>query len=114
MNVQIETSQLKLSRNDRSEMSSHVIGTLSRFSLQIQHMQLTLKDVNGAKGGIDKICTLSTTFVHGGKIIVTEKAGNIYQALSRALRVMRNRVSQQLGRKQSQRYDKIAYPELAE
>jgi hypothetical protein len=91
MNVLIETSQLKLNQYDRSEMSSHVIDTFSRFSLQIQHMQLTLKDVNGAKGGIDKICTLSTTFVHGGKMIVTEKVGNIRQALSRALRVMRNK-----------------------
>lgn len=114
MNVLIETSQLKLSRNDRSEISSHVIETFSRFSLQIQNMQLTLKDVNGAKGGIDKICTLSMKFVHGEKIIVTEKADNIRQALSRALRVMRNRVSQQLGRKRSQRYDKIAHVELTE
>ena len=99
MNVHIETHRITMPRQLRSTMQSKIYKAMQRFSHQIQQLRFTLKDVNGAKGGTDKVCTVKTNLVHGGEIIVSKRGNNAAQAVYRALQSIKNKLPRQISRR---------------
>lgn len=57
---------------------------LSRFDSKIDQVVLTLRDLNGPKGGIDKECSVRLKLYRGEDIVVTDRDESVEACVSRA------------------------------
>jgi hypothetical protein len=62
--VQIETQNVDLPRHAGAKLRQRVRKAMSHVGQHVSRMQLTLRDVNGAKGGCDKVCTIRRARPH--------------------------------------------------
>ena len=109
MQIQIETSQIELPPKKRDTIRRMSNRILSRFSKHIRGLHLTLKDVNGRKGGRDKVCTLRLTLVHGGEVLVIDRSRSIAKAVYRGLRRSRALLKRSITRQRTYRRSELAY-----
>ena len=56
---------------------------LSRFDSKIDEVTLTVRDLNGPKGGIDKRCQLRIKLRYGDDVILTNLESNVEACVSR-------------------------------
>lgn len=59
---------------------------LERFSSKIRAVHLSVHDVNGPRGGIDKRCMIRISTVPRGIVIITAEANRVSTAVRQALR----------------------------
>src|SRR5437870_2756777 len=45
-----------------------------RFQTQIREIDVVLRDVNGPRGGVDKLCRITARLRHGGSLAIEEKS----------------------------------------
>lgn len=58
--------------------------TFSRFAASIVKAQVSLKDLNGPKGGVDKECRITLVLASGKKILATAAHSLLEAAVSEA------------------------------
>ena len=58
---------------------------LGRFADAIHEVHVSLKDINGPRGGVDKRCLVRVKLNRGNDVIVQESAREAYEAVSGAL-----------------------------
>ena len=99
MNFDITFRRMK----GNGEMINHIDHRLSfafaRTQHEIENATITLSDINGPKGGIDKQCQIVLTPIGLRPIVVSEKQEDMLQAIDRCL----YRASQSLDRKLKRR-----------
>lgn len=71
MFVEIRTRNLSVDPAVEAELQDHVSLALTRFGPFIDRVLVRLDDVNGPRGGIDKVCR-TTVSLKGGGIVVSE------------------------------------------
>ena len=76
---------------------------LSRFENLIQDIHVTLRDINGPRGGIDMECQVRVRLRRHPDVIVTERANRVEEATSGAL----NRVTRSIGRRLAQQARRV-------
>ena len=95
MHINIETSQLDLPANTRSNLKMRILKRMGRLAQRVVNLQVTLADTNGQRGGRDKLCTLTAKLTAGRQIVVTQQSHTAAHALFRAVRRLRRLVSKQ-------------------
>ena len=108
MNIKIETRDVPLSPDSATELKSRVIKRIGRLAHRITHLNITLADVNGDKGGEDKLCKISAQLTRGRHVIVTQKGRTGARALFRGLRRFRRVLSNHTRRTRSARPPRFA------
>ena len=90
MKITIRARKLELSDAVRDQMIRRTRFALARLSLAVRAVEITLADVNGPRGGADKLCRVR---VRGPRLrpIVIEQAGadplaTVSEAVDRAAR----------------------------
>ncbi|MDE1460797.1 HPF/RaiA family ribosome-associated protein [Spartinivicinus poritis] len=95
MNINISLRNL----SDNGEIINYIDHRLSfafaRTFDKIAHASITLSNINGPKGGIDKQCQIILKPIGMRKIVVSEKQESLRQAIDQCL----HRASQCLNRK---------------
>lgn len=76
---------------------------LSRFGDFIREIHVTLRDINGPRGGIDMECQVRVRLRRHPEVIVTERASRVDEATSGAL----NRVARSIGRRLAQQARRV-------
>ena len=113
MEVLIETQNVILPTNGTSTLRRRVSKAMQRLSTHVSRLHLSIKDVNGKKGGRDKVCTVRATLVQGGQIVVIDKSEKVRRALFRALRRSRSVIRSELKRRrQRQRRQAMDDPSM--
>ena len=64
-----------------------------RFQNQIRNVILRLSDVNGPRGGVDKLCRLTATLRHGRTIHTAARNSSFYGAVNTAVRRLQHALS---------------------
>jgi putative sigma-54 modulation protein len=72
---------------------------LSRFTHAIRDIDVTLADVNGPRGGVDKLCRVRIIGPQLGLIVVEETAAEVPAALDGAVGRMSRTVARTLDRR---------------
>ena len=103
MEVLIETQHVVLPSNGASSLRRRVNKAMQRTSAHISRLHLSIKDINGKKGGRDKVCTVRATLVQGGQVVVVEKSEKVRGALIGALRRSRSVIRSELKRRRQRR-----------
>ena len=99
MQVILETQDIRLPAGSRGDLMDRVRRSLTRLNDSIARLHVHLKDINGPRGGRDKICMLRAELASGGQIVVVDQSSELRRAISRCLRRGRSLVSRELQRR---------------
>lgn len=96
--------------------------SVRRLGHSIKRLRVSVEDLNGPRGGVDKRCRIIAEISPSGKLIIEETDPRIHEAVDRAADRLRRSVRRELKRRQAHRLGKvktesIRYPqrwELAE
>lgn len=99
MEVQIETQNVEIPRNNSRGLAERIAKSMSHVAAHVLRLHLSLRDVNGAKGGKDKVCTIRASLQSGGEVVVVERGESVRKALFNALRRIRLVISREMRRR---------------
>ena len=99
MDIQIETQNVEIPPHSSRRLNSLVRQAMDKAGLQIARLHLSLRDVNGEKGGRDKVCTVRATLATGGEVVVVDRGTRMRESLFRALRRSRSVIRRELVRR---------------
>lgn len=85
MNILIESPCSGAAPGWRRTVEQRVRLVLHRLQDQVQLARVTLRDVNGPRGGVDKQCQILLTTAGHGQLVVVSRAEHAQGALNRAL-----------------------------
>ena len=98
MDIQIETQNVEIPAHSSKRLSRRIRRAMDQAGLKIARLHLSLRDVNGDKGGRDKVCTVRATLTGGGEIVVVDRGTKVRESLFRALRRSRSVIRRELTR----------------
>lgn len=99
MDIQIETQNVEIPPHSSKRLNGLVRQAMDQAGLEIARLHLSLRDVNGPKGGRDKVCTVRAKLIAGGEIVVVDRGTKIRESLFRALRRSRSVIRRELVRR---------------
>lgn len=85
MQIQIETRHPEESGPSRLDVEQRVRFVLRRLGAGVQRARISLRDINGPRGGMDRQCRLALKTQTHGTLVVTAQAQSDGHALDRAL-----------------------------
>jgi len=96
MRLRLATRGIELSSdlNDYVRRRAHF--SLGRFAGRIRSLSIRLGDVNGPRGGIDKLCDIRVDVRLGQEVIVRERQASIHAAVAFAMERAERAVQRQL------------------
>lgn len=71
----------------------------SRFGQKIRQVAVQLQDVNGPRGGLDKLCRVTVTLAPSGKVRVEANDADLHTAIDRAADRVERSVTRELERR---------------
>ena len=71
---------------------------LDHLSHRIEKAVVRFSDVNGPRGGVDKICRVHVDLERAGSLVLTERCSDYYSAVNRAARRLKKAVSRRVDR----------------
>ncbi len=104
MKVNVKTHHVTLPSNAGTRLAARARIALARFQHAIAGLELTLKDVNGPRGGADKVCVLRARMADGRQIIVIDRNTHLRRAIGRSLRRAKALIAKQLARRHLRRH----------
>ncbi|MFT6806412.1 MAG: putative sigma-54 modulation protein [Glaciecola sp.] len=87
MNIQVKFRNIKKSSGAIKRVSKRLVLALAFARAQdaIQSVTIIVSNVNGPKGGVDKLCRLLIKSDHLPDIVITENQANIRTAVDRCI-----------------------------
>lgn len=99
MNVNVQTHHVVLPRHASRDLAHRARTVLERFSSGIARVEMTLKDINGPRGGKDKECVVRAELVDGRTLVVVDRNASMRHSIGNALRRVKLRVANELRRR---------------
>jgi len=84
MRISIRARGLELSEELRDHVMGRLSFALSRVSPALHRVDVTLEDVNGPKGGIDKVCRIRLRGAGLRELVVEERDSDVAVAIDLA------------------------------
>lgn len=72
MRIDIHASKLEINSTIEEYVERRLLFALGRFSDVVQNVDVTLSDINGPKGGQDKLCRMRVTLKRQAKPVVAD------------------------------------------
>jgi ribosome-associated translation inhibitor RaiA len=83
----------------REKVERSISFALDRYKKHVKYASVYLADVNGPKGGIDKICQITADLDRGSPVQILEKGIEIEATVNRAVDKLRYRIGRKLQRR---------------
>jgi len=103
MQLDIRSRNVAVTGELRQHIERRVGQALNRFKPYISSARIALTDVNGPKGGMDKVCRLTVVLAGSDPVAVTEYGSNLFQIVGRLSDRINQRVSSALAK--ARRFD---------
>ena len=94
MTVSIRLRAIDATKELREEVERSLAFAVDRFEAQVEHVSIYLADLNGPKGGSDKLCQITATLRSGVRVQILNKGSEILAGVRRAT----SRLGHQIGR----------------
>jgi len=104
MHIDVQFRGMDVSPALREHAERRASFALARVAARIARVSISLADINGPKGGVDKACTVQVSLQQPGPVVVEELGPDLYQVLDRALARAGRTVIRRLERQVRQRY----------
>jgi len=103
MQINIQSQDFSLSGRLREHIQRQVRFALSRFADRIQRVRISIADINGPRGGMDKRCLIQIDMTAKPGLVAEVTDANMYAAISRSASRANRLVSRCLKREQAQK-----------
>jgi len=103
MQINIQSQDFSLSGRLREHIQRQVRFALSRFADRIQRVRISIADINGPRGGMDKRCLIQIDMTAKPGLVAEVTDSNMYAAISRSASRANRLVSRCLKREQTQK-----------
>ncbi|NLX98398.1 MAG: HPF/RaiA family ribosome-associated protein [Rhodopirellula sp.] len=103
MRLVIRPRKFNLHEGLRESLEMRVRFALSRFSPRIRDVLVTLEDVNGPRGGVDKRCQVVVSLTPRGRVSIDETEDSFETAIAHAAERAGRAVGRELERRQTTR-----------
>lgn len=107
MRLEIRQRGMKVTEELRVHIQERVELALSRFLRSIDRVWVYLRDVNGPRGGLSKMCRIVVELPRRGRVVVTGMDSDVYAAITRTANrakfAVRRHVKQRLARRRPSR-----------
>lgn len=94
MELTIRTRNFELTDAIREHVTRRLELALDAFGQHVEDVHVYLADLNGPKGGVDKLAQISVKVRRDGEIAVRETGTTLYAAINRAIRRTKYRVAE--------------------
>lgn len=101
MQIQIQASHFDEQGDWRASIEERVNFVLRRLRHQISQARISLSDINGPRGGVDKQCQLTLKKTGAGAVVITTNARTYANALDAALSRASQAIVRSLQRKRA-------------
>ena len=105
MDIQLRTQEIEIPRNGVRDLSRRLAYRFSGVAFRISRLHVSLKDLNGPRGGLDKECVLRAELIEGGEILVRDRSRHLRRAIDRCAR----RLKHALGRETRRRKTRVRH-----
>lgn len=113
MELTISTMKIDVTPDTISQIKEKTKKIFSRVRDNIMSVKLTIDDVNGPKGGVDKKCTVVVYCRGLPNIVVTNNEQSVVKAVNTALNRARNTLIKKLKRSHNHVHVKLIDHELS-
>ena len=107
MDVRVETHHASLPANNRKALNARIERFFARFAGNVRRVRITLKDINGPRGGCDKECILRAEFIDGGHVVLVDRAPRMRTALLGCLHRARALVGNEMRRRKARKRPRL-------
>jgi putative sigma-54 modulation protein len=84
MQLDIQTNGFSLTDGIRNHVSRRMQFALDRNDGHIMRVKVSLADINGPRGGVDKRCQISLALAGHNNILIEDTEADLYVAIDRA------------------------------
>lgn len=92
MNVTLRTQGVELNEELRKKLDRKLMFALDRHQHWLVDVDVFLADVNGPRGGVDKLCQITATGKGAQKVRILEKSHNLLLGVNRAAQRLSYRI----------------------
>lgn len=97
--IQITCPNAEVPLSIMREIKSDLHRTFNRFTHFVREAHVTLRDTNGPRGGLDKLCTVQLRLFPRGLAVVKSSGASFPEAANMACDKMRNVVAKRLNKR---------------
>lgn len=102
MQVEALAHEFSLTAALRDYVERRIRFALGRYRDTVRAVQVRLRDVNGPRGGADKLCLLQVELAGQRPLVIRDSDTDLYRAISRAARRADQQVARRLSRRERQ------------
>ncbi|WP_164084691.1 ribosome hibernation-promoting factor, HPF/YfiA family [Alteromonas flava] len=102
MHIKINSRDFTVTTAMREFIQEKLTFALSRYAQRIRVAEISLKDINGPRGGIDKQCIIKMKLNQFKTLVVEEQADDAYDAIGNSCRKAKRRVERHFNRSRTQ------------
>lgn len=84
MRISIQTQGFSLTEALREYVTRRLDHALQRRKLWVQHVEVHLGDVNGPRGGVDKLCAIMVKTTRLPVMVIKDLGSDLYAVIDRA------------------------------
>lgn len=84
MHIEIRGVDMEPTGAIRDHVSRRLAFALSRYTGRLREVEVRLRDVNGPKGGLDKVCRIKATLTGLPTLVVEAADADLYAAVDLA------------------------------
>ena len=95
MKIDIQAKQLKLGQTFKQNVKVKIRRLFQHNSSTVNRIDVNVSDINGPKGGEDKVCKVNISVGGGKNILVSARAASAYKAVSQAIKKANTTLSRQ-------------------
>ena len=96
MNITLQSQNFSITAGIRSHVIDRFQDACGRFSSRLRSIDVFLKDINGPKGGVDKVVVARVRLVSGERALVQASHEDLYAAIAKSARSSRTAIKKQL------------------
>ncbi len=85
MQITIKSTEVPLSSDRRQQIERRVAFAMSRLAWRVRRVDVSLGDLNGPRGGIDKQCRVRVHFDRGPAAVVEDRDSDLSSLIDRCL-----------------------------
>jgi hypothetical protein len=103
MDIALKLTSAPGSTNFRSGLMNDIETSLDRFKHRLKRVRVFIEDVNGPKGGDDKVVRFVAELRHMPEIVVCEQAGSVRKAVGSATKRVKRILAERVNHRGKQR-----------
>ena len=110
MQLDIQTNGFLLTDGIRNYATRRMQFALDRNDGHIMHVKISLADINGPRGGVDKRCQINMALAGHSNIVIEDTEADIYVAIDRASDRCARTLSRRLEKFREHTYESAPIP----